>query len=59
LCTGVDGDGQTKAEYERDMAALATSYARIAREVLDAFGEEGDEGGPVNELHTIEQLLSQ
>jgi hypothetical protein len=55
----VDGDRHTKAEYERDMAALATSYARIAREVLDVFGEEGDEGGPVNELHTIEQLLSQ
>jgi hypothetical protein len=58
LCTGVDEAQDAKAVHEAEMMALARGYSELAREVLSSFGEEGDGGGPLDELRTMEDLLA-
>ena len=42
---------------DRVKRRTARYYATAARGVLSVFGEEGDEGGPLNELALLEDLL--
>lgn len=36
---------------------LARHYLRIAAHVLETFGPEGDEGGPLEEVRVMRELL--
>ena len=36
----------------------ARSYLGVARGILENFGPEGDEGGPLEEVQILEELLN-
>ena len=47
-------DGASDAKAFED---LARHYLRIAASVLETYGPEGDEGGPLEELRVMRELL--
>lgn len=49
--TNSDGDDRiSKAQVE--------CFLSLARDVLEIYGPEGDEGGPLDEIKSLEKLLS-
>lgn len=44
---------------ERQLFRDAKTHLAMAKEVLLIFGPEGDEGGPLEEIETLEQVLEQ
>jgi hypothetical protein len=61
VCLGPEpGIGDLTVEaYEREMLHRARTYCELAAHVLRSLGEEGDEGGPLAELHALELLINE
>jgi hypothetical protein len=63
VCIGLpksdEQETRMATEYERDMLALATGYVGIAKEILSNYGGEGDVGGPLTELNTLQVVMSE
>jgi hypothetical protein len=53
-CVGPDATADvTRAAYEEKMIQRVHEYHALAKEILNNFGEEGDEGGPLAELDAL------
>jgi thiazole synthase ThiGH ThiG subunit len=59
VCLGPESAGADKKEHEKSMMKLAREYVEISMIVLNVFGEEGDAGGPLAELRTLQMLMDE
>ena len=48
---------EQESEKSRDYLNAADWYLRSAARVLETFGHEGDEGGPLKEVEVLENLI--
>lgn len=59
VCLGPESSIDDKKEHERNMMKLAREYVAISTTILNVFGEEGDAGGPLAELRTLQTVMSE
>ncbi|EGO23481.1 hypothetical protein SERLADRAFT_449865 [Serpula lacrymans var. lacrymans S7.9] len=52
-----DDDQRKAAVTENDLSEQVRTYLRLSRDVLDIFGQEGDPGGPLEEIRVLYSLL--
>ncbi|EIN12756.1 SET domain-containing protein [Punctularia strigosozonata HHB-11173 SS5] len=50
-------DMPASPDDRRSLLAQAQAYLAIAQELLAVFGREGDEGGPLDEIHILKGLI--
>jgi hypothetical protein len=43
--------------YEAEFLELSRAYLDIARTIIRNYGREGDDGGPLAEIETMEDIL--
>ena len=55
----IDGYEQGAAATRRDLSERAQTYLRLCRDVLNIFGQEGDPGGPLEEIQLLQELLDE
>lgn len=57
VVTAEAGGGVLTALDAKSAEDLARHYLRVAAHVLETFGPEGDEGGPLEEVRVMKGLL--